>query len=676
MHTPIDQIAVALRMQPQEVFDDNLDKHMAQLPGLIDQMNINGAEADSNRQAATDAADAAAAQAAAALAAAADAASAATAAASSANATAWVSGQAYADGEVAWSLINYLNYRRIGAGSGTTDPKDDPAHWAIQIYGVGFGGGTQTGGGSLTSNSPGALSVTPTAPGQYLYLPSALTCPKSALQQSIYNAGDVDIGIKDYSGTVLGWIRAGGSATVGLVDNSTAAGAWIISGLAKMGITASFSSTAIATLNTGSNTVTRVSVDADRTLVLFSTTAGSLYGLIYDAASMAWGSPTLIRAAGAGSVLVGAALSASNQVLVLSSFGTAFEAVTLTISGTGITPNSGTKATDTLSAGLSTLLAPQAHGAGWTFGYGKTGLGGVCARAITISGTAPSIGAEVTIGSGSMNGIVIAGSVARVLASVGSSLICTPYTISGNTLAPGTAASTAGDVNAAHWLVNGNGNIIAFYLSTTMRAACFKLTGTTEAVTSVAVSTSTQAPQVAVDCVAVSAGKTAFYCGAGTAAADVIGILTDSAGSLSIGTNITIAAESSPKAALPAIGTTARFAVTPPSTGVCMVSVDCSGASPLLSNTLLTSLPLVPATVSAPNNARSWANLVAGSNLYTIGVGNSQKDSAHYSASGIRPIRQQAVLANIGVAGAASNESWLFGTSALGITLNRMEAAA
>lgn len=58
-----------------------------------------------------------------------DAEAAALAASAHANATKWVSGTSYADGDVVWSPITKLSYRRVGAGAGTTDPSADDVNW-------------------------------------------------------------------------------------------------------------------------------------------------------------------------------------------------------------------------------------------------------------------------------------------------------------------------------------------------------------------------------------------------------------------------------------------------------------------------------------------------------------------------------------------------------------------
>lgn len=80
------------------------------------------------------------------------------AAVGAANATAWVSGTTYSEGDVVWSLINYLSYRRISAGGGTTDPSADGANWVLLS---GQGNVTLTGTETLTNKS----LTTPTLTG-------------------------------------------------------------------------------------------------------------------------------------------------------------------------------------------------------------------------------------------------------------------------------------------------------------------------------------------------------------------------------------------------------------------------------------------------------------------------------------------------------------------------------
>jgi hypothetical protein len=58
------------------------------------------------------------------------------AAAASSSATIWVSGTTYAIGNVRFSPITYLSYRRKTAGAGTTDPSADSTNWVL-INGTG-----------------------------------------------------------------------------------------------------------------------------------------------------------------------------------------------------------------------------------------------------------------------------------------------------------------------------------------------------------------------------------------------------------------------------------------------------------------------------------------------------------------------------------------------------------
>ena len=58
-------------------------------------------------------------------------ASAASAAAAGVGAALWVSGTTYAIGDVRRSPVNYLPYRRLTSGAGTTDPSADTTNWAL-----------------------------------------------------------------------------------------------------------------------------------------------------------------------------------------------------------------------------------------------------------------------------------------------------------------------------------------------------------------------------------------------------------------------------------------------------------------------------------------------------------------------------------------------------------------
>ena len=84
---------------------------------------------------------------------AADAISASTAAATAAqaaNASKWVTGTTYVEGDVRWSPTTWLSYRRKTAGAGSTDPASDTTNWAALTSG---GDVTQTGAQTLTNKT-------------------------------------------------------------------------------------------------------------------------------------------------------------------------------------------------------------------------------------------------------------------------------------------------------------------------------------------------------------------------------------------------------------------------------------------------------------------------------------------------------------------------------------------
>jgi len=72
----------------------------------------------------------------------------------------WISGTSYGLDAIVWSPISSLNYRRIVAGAGTTDPSADGTNWAIhgptrpkptQRGVVSIAGGASTGTATITS---------------------------------------------------------------------------------------------------------------------------------------------------------------------------------------------------------------------------------------------------------------------------------------------------------------------------------------------------------------------------------------------------------------------------------------------------------------------------------------------------------------------------------------------
>jgi hypothetical protein len=145
-----------------------------------------------------------------------------TAAAASSSSVAWVSGATYAVGNVRYSPINFLSYRRKLAGSGVTDPSNDPTNWAPLTA----GDGTSTGTGSVVlNNSPTLISPTlgtAVATGLSFSPTSSLTVPVGDTSQRPSGVnGQIRYNtlLKAYEGyNTSAWTSLGGGATGGGSD--------------------------------------------------------------------------------------------------------------------------------------------------------------------------------------------------------------------------------------------------------------------------------------------------------------------------------------------------------------------------------------------------------------------------------------------------------------------------
>lgn len=594
----------------------------------------------------------------------------------------WMWGQVTAHNSGTGSIT--LDVTVIG-GAGTL------ADWTLSLsanpnaLNQGMGGATATGNVLLTSISPSAQTVTPSAPGLYITMPAATTCIKSSSLFSVYNAGDYDYGVKDSTGTTLGWIRSQTGAMVGLSDNSTAAGVWALYGLEKIGITADTTNLALNNMATANFQL--IVLDASRTCLVYGGT--DLYAQVYDASTTTWGAATLVRAGISGGA-VRAILSATNQILVLSSnTTTVLEAVTLTLAGTGVTVNSGTKATAALAGNFAAFGRLIAVSTSWVLSYGRATTV-TAIRAITVSGTTPTIGAEsaLTPASGTVPAILFAsGSIVRAVSIASTALYAKPYTVSGSALAAGTEATigcTGGSEANMRAILNGNGNIVVNYFNTSHYAAIFKLTGTVEASSTVSIGAVPTTVVTHTDMIAVTASKTAviYYSGANWYA----NIITDTAGTVSVGTELTASTSGN----INGIGTifatsnSVRVAISSGYTSG-QFTLDCSGASPALSAVQMVAVDtlntLLPGALPADRyGVRAGQLMLAGATAYIIGtLGNTA--SMMLRALGLpqllRPLPARfspTYLAN-------DSETWILtlpvsATATTGISITRVGAVA
>jgi hypothetical protein len=498
-----------------------------------------------------------------------------------AGAVAWVSGTTYAIGDCRYSPINLQTYRRRTDGAGTIDPSADSTNWAKAIEAGISNVVTATGSTTLTS-TPTLLQITPASYGIAVTLPDATTCTVGGPLHIIDNRGAYPVRVLNSAGTLLGFIFAGVVSHVSLIDNSTAAGVWTIGNSERVG--------QVAQLTAATNLLTVdqcVDIGSGRELLMGrGALPYYLYAVVYDKANNGFGPVTLVRAANfVGNTNCFKAISAGiDKVLVIScpSGSTAFEAVVLSTSGTNIAV--GTVATATLSANISTF----ADGCGLI----AVGSSFVCSytvatpaaqiRALSISGTTVTIG-SATVLAGSVYGLIQAsGSIVIAMSATnGANVVYAPYTVSGSTLSAGTAATVTTTCNssiAAKFAPLGTRWFSNFYGATNTNGVIVSLSGTVVTVSTVVVFTVSGGMA---DAIIVGSNKVLMLEAQGTNNAN---ILTDTAGTASAGTAITLSSQTT-RACLYVSGT--DVFVQDGTTTYLVHKVDCSGASPVLADVLI-----------------------------------------------------------------------------------------
>lgn len=146
--------------------------------------------------------------------------------------TVWVSGTTYTAGQVRYSPIDFLSYRRKTNGAGTTDPSLDPTNWALQTKTSNGGSDTASSATdiSLIATSGRLQIITMTAPGKKVTMPSATTLNKGAPVFVLQNAGTYRFSVHKNGGGFLCYVQPGQLVAVHCSDISSAAGVWQVSG--------------------------------------------------------------------------------------------------------------------------------------------------------------------------------------------------------------------------------------------------------------------------------------------------------------------------------------------------------------------------------------------------------------------------------------------------------------
>jgi hypothetical protein len=264
-----------------------------------------------------------------------------------------------------------------------------------------------TGSYTLTS-TPTLLRTTPTDFGTTVKLPDATTMTVGTGKFEIQNLSNFHVRIANTSGTLLGFVESFGTVEIELASNSTAAGVWVLNNAIRLGTSALRRSNSQATGVANTTEQPVIELDSNRVFILLANSSDAIYGQVYDQSTNTWGSETLIRNVAVGSRSA-AKLVTTDRILVVScNAASAFEAVVLSISGTTITVN--TAATRTLTQGtVDTFRFFRAiPSGGFVYGWGNAANSVTALIAVTVSGTTPTIGADVIAFSAVQNFNVLA----------------------------------------------------------------------------------------------------------------------------------------------------------------------------------------------------------------------------------------------------------------------------
>lgn len=447
----------------------------------------------------------------------------------------------------------------------------------IPISNAGSGGAVITGNVVLTAASPGAMTVTPDIPGRYVTLPDATTCSTGAILFTIHNTGDVDYGIKDSTGTKLGWIRARTGGVIGLSVKTTAAGIWTLYGVEKAAVTAMLPAPSL-NVSAQNGKLVAIPLDANRTCLIFGYT--SVYAVIHDASTGLWGAPTYIAAPTAS--CFHACLAGTDKVLFVSANGTTLSASVLSCTGTTAILNATTTGSSTGNFGAIIDIIPV--GASFVVSSFDSTNGKAAIRAIAVTGNVTAVGDGTALtGNDAAHTMMFAsGSVVRTVSYISASAIyARPFTVSGTTLTPGGGISVATSDGTFRAFVNSNGNIVCNYINGAHYASIFRLTGTTETVSSVNIGSYGSSIAYGSDYIQLPGGRTVF---ASVQAATLYAvILTDTNGVASAGAQLAnpLGQIAESACSMVSIGSAARFFLSS-TVKARLITLDCAGAAPTM----------------------------------------------------------------------------------------------
>ncbi len=415
--------------------------------------------------------------------------------------------------------------------SGTT-----AASWDFSQVGIGSGSALPIANGGTGTTSTTFTNLTTNVTGT---LPIANGGTNTTATPT---AGGIVYG----TGTAQAYTSVGLSGQI-LTSNGAGAPTWAASSAGPFGTDLSFvdypltTSTQLSTIN---QLIKMQVVDLDGTnrLMILNSDA-SAHAVVYNASTDTFGTPVLVRTASLPAVSnIALAKISTTQVLVcsLENSTTALESVVLTISGSTITV--GTALATTLSAN-SQLIPSNTRlvtvGSSYVLNFTYDSPSSPRFLAITVSGSTPSVGSELSYPNGNSatynHSYAHSSSILLSFSASATVLYAYPISVSGTTLTGGTEATTTVNNNQFVTGALNTGRYLVLFRNTNGYAGLVSIAGTTASISlaSNTLGITTFAPQMQVF------GNTAYIL-SGTGASDQISIATDTAGTITVGTPITV----------------------------------------------------------------------------------------------------------------------------------------
>lgn len=283
-----------------------------------------------------------------------------------------------------------------------------------------------------------------------------------------------------------------------------------------------------------------VSLDGTSELFIIHGSA-SAHAVVYNTSTSTFGTPILVRTASLGGINCIAVTKVSSTAVLVCSLpnsNTALQTVVLTVSGSTITV--GTAVATTL-AGASTLVSPNTRlvtvDTSYVLNYFTTSDNLPKFRAITVSGSTPSIGSELAYAGGTASSAhhsyAHSASILLHFSFTSSSTVYVlPITVSGTTLTAGTQATVSTTASSIVTGALSNSRYALVYRNTTGRGAVVSVAGS---VATISTAVATMAVGAWQPLMQVTGNQAFILTGLGSS--DNVNLLTDTAGVASLGTD-------------------------------------------------------------------------------------------------------------------------------------------